>query len=83
MRPLDFVWNWDDPDGNVAHIASHGVSPDDVKDVLLDLDAETISRETGSPVAFGFTRTGRYICVVYEWVDDVTVYPITAYEVEG
>jgi len=28
------------------------------------------------------TNDGRYIAVVFEWIDDVTIYPITAYDVE-
>jgi hypothetical protein len=31
----------------------------------------------------GYTPDGRLIWVVYEEIDDVTVYPVTAYEVEG
>jgi hypothetical protein len=31
---------------------------------------------------FGHTPDGRYIAVVFEWFDDVTVYPVTAFEVE-
>jgi len=29
----------------------------------------------------GYTTDGRLILVVYEEIDDVTVYPVTAYEV--
>jgi hypothetical protein len=28
----------------------------------------------------GYTTAGRYLICVYELIDDVTVYPITAYE---
>ena len=31
--------------------------------------------------SFGFTDFGRYIVVVFEEVDDDSVYPVTAYEV--
>lgn len=30
---------------------------------------------------FGYTADGRYIAVVYEQVDEETVYPVTAFEV--
>lgn len=33
------------------------------------------------PVAWGYTLDGRYIMAFYEHLDDVTVNPITAYEV--
>ena len=81
MRPIDIFWNYDDPRGNVAHIAEHGLTTEDVEGVLFNPDVETTSRESGRPAAFGYTPDGRYICVVYEWVDDVTAYPVTAFEV--
>jgi hypothetical protein len=34
------------------------------------------------PVAFGYTSTGKYLACVFEMLDDDTVYPVTAYEVE-
>ena len=33
-------------------------------------------------MAFGYTASGKYLACVYEFLDDVTVYPVTAYEVE-
>jgi hypothetical protein len=33
------------------------------------------------PVAWGYTSDGRYIIAVYEHVDELTVIPVTAYEV--
>ena len=36
---------------------------------------------SGRPVVFGLTNAGRHLMVVFEIVDDSTVYPITAYEV--
>ena len=76
------LWDLDDdPEGNVRHCRDHGVTKEEVEEVLgrpTDID---ISRSTGRPVAFGETRNGRQIMVVYEEVDAATVYPITAYEV--
>jgi hypothetical protein len=41
---LDIVWDMDDEvDGNVQHIAEHGLSKDDVATVLRTPDAETKS----------------------------------------
>ena len=42
----------------------------------------TISRSSGRPVATGLTPDGRLIFVVYEQIDESTVYPVTAYDVE-
>ena len=71
----------DDPRGNVAHIAEHGLDIEDVESVLVGpLDTGT-SRSTGLPVLWGYTPDHRYIIVVYERVDEDTVRVITAYEV--
>lgn len=43
---------------------------------------EDTSRSSGRPMRFGYTQDGRYIVVAFEWIDDVTIYPVTAYEVE-
>lgn len=72
----------EEPGGNVEHIAEHGLSPDDVEDVLTHPIDQDVSRSSGLPIAFGFTADGRYVLVVYEQVDEFTLYPVTAYEVE-
>ena len=75
------VWN-DEPGGNVEHIAEHGLTPEDVEEVLFSPLDRDVSRSTGLPIVFGFTPDGRYILVVYEQIDEVTIFPVTAYEVE-
>ena len=77
------IWDMEDePRGNVQHVAEHGLTPEDVEDVLLGVHELDTARSSGNPIAFGFTSSGEYICVVFEWVDDERVYPITAYVVE-
>jgi uncharacterized DUF497 family protein len=80
--------DWDDPtdpDGNTAHIAEHGLTPDEVESVLRDRSVGLgVSDSTGRPVVFGSTNTGRFIIVVYEMLhpeDPLIVRPVTAYEV--
>lgn len=83
MEILDVIWDLDDePDGNVQHIAEHDLSKDDVEDVLFGIHEFDTSHSTGRPIAFGFTSDGRYICVVFEWIERETVYPVTAYCVD-
>jgi hypothetical protein len=77
----DFLW-LDGEEGNLEHIAEHGLTPDDVEHVVKNFIAESVSHSSGRPIRFGFTPDGKYIAVVFEWIDDVTVYPITAYELE-
>jgi hypothetical protein len=85
MANLSIIWDLeDDPEGNVQHIAEHGVSPEEVEEVLYKhYDTAVASRSSGEPTTFGWTRTGKYLAVVVEEVleDPVTVRPVTAYEV--
>jgi uncharacterized DUF497 family protein len=77
------IWDLgDDPDGNVRHIAEHGISQEEVEEVLENPEGIERSRSSGRLIAFGETSTGRVIAVVYEQIDADTVYPVTAYEVE-
>ena len=75
-----FLFYWTDE--NVAHLDEHGVSPDEFEEVVSDPEETDTSRTTGRPIAFGLTSTGKYLACVYEMLDETTVYPITAYEVE-
>jgi len=81
MPQYDIIWN-DEPGGNVEHIAEHGLTPEDVEAALFNPVANDVSRSSGLPIALGFASDGRYILVVYEEIDDTTLYPVTAYEVE-
>ena len=76
------IWDLDDdPDGNVEHCAEHGVTKEEVEEVLDSATDHDVSRTSGRPVLFGDTLAGRHLMVVYEQIDDDTVYPVTAYEV--
>ena len=78
------LWDMDDdPEGNVQHIADHGLTKEDVENVLYGVYELDASRMSGRPIAFGFTSTGVYICVVFERMDNETVYPVTAYSLES
>jgi uncharacterized DUF497 family protein len=82
---VEIIWDLDDdPDGNVQHIAEHGITVEDVQDVLSDPDAsEAESWSSGRSIMFGETTDGRYIAVVWELAfdDPRTIYPVTAYPV--
>lgn len=81
MPYYEIIWN-EEPGGNVEHVAQNGLSPDDVEEVLFNSVDRDVSRSSGLPIVFGFAPDGRYILVVFEQIDDVTIYPVTAYEVE-
>ena len=84
MIPCNIIWDLeDDPDGNVQHIAEHGISMEDVEDVLSNPNnSTTTSSSRGRSVTFGETLDGRYLAVVWETAleDPLTIYPVTAYE---
>jgi hypothetical protein len=74
----------DDPDGNVAHFAEHGLTMEEVLDVLMDPDARTgVSRSSDRAGKFGWTTTGNPIVVFWdlESEEPEVIYPVTAYEV--
>ena len=69
------------PQGNVQHIAEHGLTIDEVEHVLLNPTGEAVSDSSGSPCCFGYTPAEEYIIVIYEQIDDDMIYPVTAYHV--
>lgn len=82
MEYLQVIWDDDDdPEGNVQHIAEHGLTIEDIEHVLGSPSENAVSQSTGRPCCFGYTLGGDFIIVVYEQIDDDTVRPVTAYEV--
>lgn len=77
------IWD-DEPKGNVEHVAEHGLTPDEVEEVLLnDAFPAAYSNSFGRPCKFGYTSTAKYIEVIWDEVNDDPrmIYPVTAYEV--
>ena len=84
MAFYQFVWDLDDdPDGNVQHIAEHGLTKDDVEHALRHAWRTGTSDSSGLPLVFGPALDDREIVVVYEQIDDMHVYPVTAFERES
>ncbi|HPM82886.1 MAG TPA: hypothetical protein PLF81_19420 [Candidatus Anammoximicrobium sp.] len=80
---LHLIWDLDDdPQGNVQHIAEHGITKAEVVDVLSRPETREESRSSGRAVAIGTTSEGRTILVVYDEIDEYTLYPVTAYDLE-
>ena len=78
---LNVIWN-EEPEGNIDHVQDHGLTVEDVEHVLTHPTSSAKSRRSKLPCVFGYTPDGVYILVVYEQIDEDTVYPVTAYEVE-
>jgi hypothetical protein len=73
------IWDLDDePEGNVQHIAEHGVT----KEVLQNPKNEVVpSQSSDNWLTFGETSTGKHLAIVWELVleDPRIAYPVTAY----
>lgn len=54
----------DDPDGNIQHIAEHGLDVEDVEWVLGAPEIAGFSKSSGRPIVWGHTPEGIYIIVV-------------------
>jgi uncharacterized DUF497 family protein len=81
---VQVIWD-DEPGENVDHIGEHGLTPEEVEDVLLDDTIKTAySNSTDRPCKFGYTSTGKYIIVIWDEVNDDPriIYPVSAYEVD-
>jgi uncharacterized DUF497 family protein len=72
-----FLWN----ETNEEHLGEHGVTSDEFEAVVCDPESEDHSRSSARIVAFGEIH-GKFLACVYEMLDDDTVLPVTAYEVE-
>lgn len=66
----------------VAHLAENNVTPEEFEDVVSAPASTDRSQSSARPMAFGFTDEGRYLVCVYEFLDAVTVLPVTAFEPE-
>lgn len=77
--PYFHVFLWDGE--NDEHVAQHGVTTEEFEFVVLNADDVDLSHSSGRPIAFGSTQAGRYLACVYEIIDEIYCYPITAYEV--
>ncbi len=71
MAKVEFIWDLEeDPDGNIEHIAEHGISVLEVEEVVRDhYDSAVASRSSGRPTVFGWTTTGKHLAVIFEIVD--------------
>jgi hypothetical protein len=74
---------YEDPDAGQPHIYEHGVSEDEVRQVLGS-PGEDLPGTRGSRMKLGQTAAGRYLQVIYVPDEDAeSVFVITAYELRG
>jgi hypothetical protein len=72
-----YVWT----DEIIDHLAEHDLTPDDFEHVLANPTEKGMSDSSGRPAVWGYTEEGRFIIAVYRELDDLTILPVTAYEV--
>lgn len=77
MPAFDFLWT----DEIVKHLAEHDVSQDNFECVVCNPTGKGQSRSSGLPCVWGYTEDGRYLIAIYELIDELTILPVTAYEV--
>ena len=83
MPIIDILWDLpDDPNGNVQHIAEHGLVPADVEYIVQHPLKKSQSRSSGLPLVSGRLPSGEQVVVIYQMLDELTMYPVTAYCVE-
>lgn len=77
MPYFDFYWDRE----IVTHLSEHAVSPEEFESVVSMPERRSHSRSTGRPCCWGETNDGRYLLCIYEYINELTILPITAYEV--
>jgi uncharacterized DUF497 family protein len=82
-QPIRILWSEDPDEDVVAHIAEHGVRPEEADEVISRYfdEREPSRAQTGRWVVQGFTRHGRFLVVVFDYYEaEELVIPVTAYE---
>jgi hypothetical protein len=83
--PTDYSIFWDlddDADGNVQHLADHGLTKDDFEHALANATGFDISDSSGDEIAFGPALDGKEIAIVYQSIGVDVIRPVTAYRTE-
>jgi len=74
---------YNDPTTGLPHIYKHGVTEEEVTEVLLGI-GEDLPAKRGSRMKLGKTNAGRYLQVIYVPDEDPnSVFVITSYELHG
>jgi len=73
MKIFSLEWN----DGDVAHIADHGINPAEVEDICFNQHI-SIRGRFGRYVIYGQSSAGRYIKLILEKLYDHIYRPVTA-----
>jgi hypothetical protein len=72
-----FLWN----DLIEQHLHENDVTAEEFESVVCNPQSVDKSNSSDRRIAFG-TVNGRFLACIYDMLDDATVLPVTAYEVE-
>lgn len=66
----------------IEHLAQHGVTQSEFEEVVFYSRRAALrtSASTGLPMIQGYTVAQRYLTCIFEFIDDVSILPVTAYE---
>jgi len=79
MPYFEFIWT----DEIIEHLTEHGVSKEDFEEAVSNPSRVSVSRSSGRPCCWGHAVDGRRLFCVYEFLDDMTIIAVTAYEVSN
>lgn len=76
MPWFDVIWT---PD-IIAHLARHDVTPDEFEEVVSSAHRVDPNKTAGRFEVIGLTSSQRRLKCVFEYVDGITILPVTAFE---
>ena len=79
MPHFEFIWS----DRNLQKIADNDLTAEDCERAVRQSKTPFISESSGRPGYFGSALDGRRIAVVYEQIDEATIFVVTAFETRG
>jgi len=65
----------------IEHLAMHDVTRDEFEEVVRGHRTNNRSDSSGRPVVVGYTSSGRRLFCVFEEIDEISIEPVTAYEI--
>ena len=65
----------------IEHLAEHDLTPEDFEHVLANPTQKGVSDSSGLPAVWGHAEDGRFVMAIYRELDEITIQPVTAYEV--
>jgi hypothetical protein len=66
---------------NEEYLSQHDVTPEEFETVVCNPDFVDDSHSSSNKIAFG-EIDGRRLACIYEMIDETTVLPVTAYEID-